>query len=319
MKKILITGISGFAGSFLAEHLISNRNISVSGTYLLEKSLLNLQDIRKKLNLVKLDLKDTDKTYNLIKDLMPDYVFHLAALTSPKDSFDNPTETIVNNIVAQINVLEAIKKANLINTRILVVSSAHVYGSVKKEDLPINEETKLMPANPYSVSKVTQDFLGLQYFLAHKLKIVRVRPFNHIGPRQSSKLAVASFAKKIAEIEKGIRKPILSVGNLESARDFTDVRDMVKAYVLAIEKGKEGEVYNIGSGKSYKISHILNKLLSFSDAKITIELDKSLLRPVDSPELLCDGTKFSKLTNWKPDISIENTLKDTLDYWRNII
>ncbi|MCL5114144.1 MAG: GDP-mannose 4,6-dehydratase [Patescibacteria group bacterium] len=319
MKKALITGISGFAGSFLAEHLILKGNISVSGTYLLEKSLLNLENIRKKLNLVKLDLQDTDKTYNLIKDLMPDYVFHLAALTSPKDSFDNPTETIVNNIVAQINVLEAIRKSNLINTRILVVSSAHVYGSVKKEDLPINEETKLMPANPYSVSKVTQDFLGLQYFLAHKLKIVRVRPFNHIGPRQSSKLAVASFAKKIAEIEKGIRKPILSVGNLESARDFTDVRDMVKAYVLAIEKGKEGEVYNIGSGKSYKISDILNKLLSFSDAKITIEMDKSLLRPVDSPELLCDRAKFSKLTNWKPEISIENTLKDTLDYWRNII
>lgn len=318
MKKALITGISGFAGSFLAEHLILDRHISVSGTYLLEKGLLNLENIRKKVNLVKLDLQDAGKVYNLIKEMMPDYIFHLAALTSPKDSFEHPIETFENNIGVQLSLLEAVRKTKLFNTRILVVSSAEIYGAVEEKDLPIDEETKLMPTSPYAVSKLTQDFLGLQYFLSQNLKIIRVRPFNHIGPRQSSHFAVASFAKKIAEIEKKKAEPILLVGNLESKRDFTDVRDMVRAYVLAIDKGKEGDVYNIGSGKSYKISDVLSKLLSMSHARITVKEDKSLLRPVDNPELICDRTKFTNLTNWEPTISIEATLKDTLDYWRNI-
>ena len=262
---------------------------------------------------------DNAKVFYLIDRLRPDLVFHLAALTSPKDSFDDPSVTMINNIKAQVNILDAVRKLGFKDTRILVVSSGEIYGLVDKEDLPIDEETVLRPTSPYSVSKITQDFLGLQYYLSHKLKIIRVRPFNHIGPRQSSVFVVSAFAKKIAEIEKNKLEPVLSVGNLESARDFTDVRDMVEAYVLAVEKGKKGEVYNLGSGKSYKISEILEKLLSLSSVKIKIEIDENLLRPVDIPNLVCDVTKFTKLTNWRPKISIDTTLKDTLDYWRNII
>ena len=151
------------------------------------------------------------------------------------------------------------------------------------------------------------------------MDIVIVRPFNHIGPRQSPGFAVSAFAKKIAEIEKGKRKPILIVGNLEAKRDFTDVNDVVKAYMLLIEKGLAGEVYNIGSGKAYKMSYIVDKLLSLSNTRISVEVDKSLFRPIDNPELLCDAAKLKKLTGWEPQIPLEKTLKDTLDYWRNII
>lgn len=319
MKKILITGSSGFAGSFLAEYLATEKDVSLSGTYLFKNSPTNLESIKDKIKLVRLDLVDGEKVIEMVSSFKPDFVYHLAALTSPKESYNDPSETMVINIKAQINLLEAIKNANLKDTRMLVVSSGEIYGQVDKKDLPLDEETMLRPTSPYSVSKITQDFLGLQYFLSYNLKIIRVRPFNHIGPRQSTAFVVSAFAKKIVEIEKNKREPVLSVGNLESARDFTDVRDMVKAYVLAIEKGKEGEVYNLGTGKSYKISEILEKLLSLSSANIKIERDENLLRPIDIPDLVCDATKFKNLTNWAPKIPIEVTLKDTLDYWRNII
>ena len=319
MKKILITGISGFAGSFLAEYLVSQNKGKISGTYLEEASLGNIENVKTKVNLFKLNLTEEKKVFDTLREAKPDFIFHLAALTSPKASFDNPFETIQNNVKAQLNLLEVIRKFKLLNTRILVISSAEVYGIVEKKDLPIDEDTKLMPASPYAVSKITQDFLALQYFLSYGIKIIRIRPFNHIGPRQSPNFVVSAFAKKIAEIEKGKTDNILFVGNLDSKRDFTDVRDMVAAYSLAIEKGEGGEVYNIGSGKSYTISQILDKMLSLSKTKIKIRVDESLLRPSDNPDLVCDRTKFTNLAGWKPEILIDKTLKDTLDYWRNII
>jgi len=319
MKKALITGITGFAGNYLAQHLLSSDKYDISGTYLLDEGLRNIGAIKGKLNLIKADLSEKENVFKIVKDTAPEIIFHLAALTSPFDSFSNPTRTLTNNISLQVNLLEGVRKYNLFNTRILITSSADIYGLVKKEDLPIDEDTPLMPTSPYSVSKIAQDFLGLTYFLSYNLKIIRVRPFNHIGPMQSPSFVVSSFAKQIAEIEKGKRKPILRVGNLEVKRDFTNVKDMVRAYTLAIEKGKDGEVYNIGSGTSYRIFDILDKLVSMSSSKIKIEEDKALFRPNDNPDLLCDAGKFIKLTGWKPQISIEKTLKDTLDYWRNII
>lgn len=319
MNKALITGITGFAGSYLAQHLLLSKQYRVSGTYLLEESLKNTDSIKRNLNLVKADLSDEKIVFDVVKNVSPQIIFHLAALTSPADSFNNPTQTLTNNISLQINLMEAVRKNNLLDTKILIVSSADIYGLVRKEDLPIDEETPLMPTNPYSVSKIAQDFLGLTYFLSYKLKIVRVRPFNHIGPRQSSRFVVSSFAKQIAEIEKGKREPVLRVGNLSARRDFTNVKDMVYAYTLAIEKGQYGDVYNIGTGISYKISDVLSKLISMSFAKIKIEKDETLFRPIDNPELICNANKFAKLTGWKPKIPIEKTLKDTLDYWRNII
>jgi len=317
--KVFITGITGFAGSYLAEYLVSTKKYDVNGTYLFEESLRNVDSIKDKLNLIKVDLSQEKSVTDIVRSVAPSLVFHLAALTSPGDSFNNPTVTLTNNISSQVNLLEAVKKNNLINTKILIISSADIYGLVRKENLPINEETPLMPTSPYSVSKIAQDFLGLSYFLSHKLKIVRVRPFNHIGPRQSPHFVVASFAKQIAQIEKGKKEPVLHVGNLDAKRDFTNVKDMVAAYVLAIEKGKDGEAYNIGTGTSYKISEILDRLVSLSSKRIKIKKDESLMRPSDNPELLCDARKFKKLTGWKSKISIEETLKDTLDYWRNII
>lgn len=320
MKKVLITGISGFAGSYLAEFLFSKKEYNISGTYLLEDSVKkNIGKIKDNIKLIKVDLTNTKQVNFLIQSVKPDLVFHLAALSYTADSFKNPLITMENNIASQMNILSAIKENSLLNTKVLVVSSAEVYGLVKKDDLPIDEETKLMPASPYAVSKIAQDFLGLYYFLSYNLKIVRVRPFNHIGPRQSPNFAVSAFARKIAEIEKKRMEPVIYVGNLTPKRDFTDVRDMIAAYTLAIEKGKLGEVYNIGSEKSYKISDILNNLLKLSRVKIKVQVDGSKFRPVDIPELLCDATKFRKLTNWKPSIPISTTLKDTLDYWRSIV
>ncbi len=317
MKKVFITGISGFAGGHLLKHL-TGKDYEIFGTYLYLDNLKRLNTSRK-VNLSKIDLRKDKEVYTLIEKVKPDIIFHLAALPSSSDSFNQPQETIVNNVSPQINILESLRKLNLTDCIVLVISSAEIYGKVSKENLPIDEETPFNPTNPYAVSKLTQDFLGLQYFLSYNLRVIRVRPFNHIGPGQSLGFVVSDFAEKIARIEKGKAKPILSVGNLEAKRDFTDVRDMVRAYGLAVEKGIPGEVYNIGSGKSYKISEILKILLSFSKEKIIVRVDKSLFRPVDNPELVCDPSKFIRQTGWTHEIEIEKTLKDTLDYWRNII
>src|SRR3989344_25151 len=223
MKKVLITGITGFAGSYLAEHLLSLGGYDVSGTYLIDASLKSVGAIKDKLRLVKVDLSEEESVANLVKTTQPEVIFHLAALTSPADSFNNPSETITNNISLQVNLLEEIRKNNLY-PKILIVSSADIYGLVSQKDLPMDENTPMMPTNPYSVSKIAQDFLGYTYYTAYKLQIVRVRPFNHIGPKQSPHFVVSSFAKQIAEIEKDKRESVLRVGNLEAKRDFTDVR-----------------------------------------------------------------------------------------------
>ncbi len=314
MKKVLITGVTGFAGSFLAEKLIASGQYEVSGTYLTDESRKNVSS--DKVKLVKIDLQNSESVKGLILQEKPDLIFHLAALASAAQSFKNPSEFINNNIDAQVNLLEAVRAAD-IKPRILIVSSAEVYGDVNPGDLPIDEETPIRPVNPYAVSKVAQDFLGFQYFASYKIPIIRVRPFNHIGPRQSPSFVVASFAKKIADIEKGKIEPVLKVGNLAAKRDFTDVRDMVDSYAQILEKGESGEVYNIGSGRSVQIKDILDKLLSFSDKEIKVEEDPELIRPIDVPELVCDSSKIEKTTGWKPKIDIDTTLRETLEYWRS--
>ncbi len=318
-KKVLITGITGFAGSHLAELLSSESEFEVYGTHISDRQVDNLAGIKDKIKLFKVNLLESEEVNKVVAEILPDVVYHLAASTNVADSFKNPSEVLVNNISSEVNLLEALRRNNLLQTRVVIISSAHVYGLVDISDLPIDENVSFKPDNPYSVSKIAQDYLGLSYFLAYKMPIIRLRPFNHIGPRLSPGISVSRFAKSIADIEKGKSEPVLKVGNLEARRDFTDVRDMVNAYLLASENCTPGEEYNIGTGKSYTIKEILDQLLTFSKTEIRVESDISLFRPSDVPELRCNPAKFKQATKWNPEVKIEQTLLDLLDYWRKVV
>ena len=311
MAKIFITGINGFVG----KHLI--RQYSKDEIVGLVKDSTG-EDLGKNVKTHQGDILDKQRIQDIISEIRPDIIFHLAALTSPAESLKNPVETINNNVSGQLNILEAVRNLE-IDCKMLVVSSAEVYGNVNEKNIPTTESAELLPNTPYGVSKATQDLLGYQYSKSYGLKNVRVRPFNHIGPGQAPIFVVSAFAKQIAMIEKGQQEKIIKVGNLTPKRDFTDVRDVVRAYKLLMEKGKAGEVYNIGSGKSYEISEILNILLSFSSEKIEVVEEESLVRKVDVKELRCDFSKLNNDTGWEPEIPIEKSLQDTLDYWRDII
>ncbi len=312
MKKALVTGAGGFVGGHLNEHLQAG-GIEVFGLVHPQHSP-KISKFPKKVKIEKCDILKKEDLEKLLKGQKFDYVFHLAAFSSPPASFINPKETLENNIIGQLNLLETLKKTSP-DARVLIIGSAEEYGAVSTENIPVGEDTPLAPLSPYAVSKVAQDFLGLKYFLSEKLQIVRVRPFNHIGPGQSPAFVVPAFASQIARLEK-IGGGEMLVGNLNSWRDFTDVRDIVKAYLLALTKGEPGEVYNIGSGKAYKIADILKELISYAKVEIRIRQDKKLLRDKDIAKVYCDFSKFKKQTGWYPKISISKTLFDTIDYER---
>lgn len=314
MKSALITGISGFAGSHLAELLISKK-MAVTGFIHPSHSPQNIDFLTNKCRLQKCDILKKRDLQKLLINQDYDYIFHLAAFSSPSESFKDPEATINNNVNGQLNLLEVLSDIKS-KAKILIVGSSEEYGYPKKNLL--NEETSLAPESPYAVSKVAQDLLGYQFFLHNKLNIIRVRPFNHIGPRQSKSFVVPSFASQIAALEKKNGGQMI-VGNLNSWRDFTDVRDMVKAYLLTLEKGINGEVYNIGLGKAYKIQNILDQLLSLTKVKIKVISDKSLIRKEKDRKVICDSSKFNKQTGWKPEIPISKTLFDTIEYERQIL
>jgi GDP-4-dehydro-6-deoxy-D-mannose reductase len=229
-------------------------------------------------------------------------------------SWKNPWETLGNNIRGQLNLLEGLVRLGL-SPKTLIVGSGEEYGMVRPEELPIKETNPLRPYSPYAVSKVTQDLMGYQYFISHRLPIIRVRPFNHIGPRQSEGFVAADFAKQIAEVKAGLRPAVIKVGNLEARRDFTDVRDMVRAYYLALLKGEPGEVYNIGSGVAHSIEELLQALLEESAMKLKVEKDPELMRPSDVPVVVSDATKFRERTTWTPTIGFRESLSDILNWW----
>jgi len=314
--RVLVTGITGFAGSFLAEHLIAlgamQPNIQIWGVSA-SSSAPNAIDPH--IDMVTGDLTDAEFTSALFGQISPDRVYHLAAQAFVPTSWQDPWATLENNIRAQLNLLEAAHRYAP-GARILVVASQEEYGHVRPEDLPIDEDTPLSPNSPYGVSKVAQDYMGLQYFNSHHQPIVRVRPFNHIGPRQNERFVAANFAKQVAEIELGLRPPKLCVGNLDAQRDFTDVRDMVRAYVLALERGTPGDVYNLGSGRPRAIHEIVNTLRELARVPFELEYDPERMRPSDTPVSYCDVTKFHRATGWQPEIPFMETLRDTLDYWR---
>jgi len=231
-------------------------------------------------------------------------------------SYSSPWETFERNVLTQVNLLEAVREMAP-RPRILVVGSAEEYGLVRSEDLPVRENTPLRPDSPYGVSKIAQDMMGLQYYLRYNIPVIRARAFNHIGARQTERFVASAFARQIATIEAGLEPPIMSVGNLSAQRDFTDVRDTVRAYYLLLKHGEPGEVYNIGSGVAHGIDELLDILLSFVDIEIDIQVDTARLRPSDVPIRRCDYSKLYAATGWEPSISFEEGLEYTLDYWRD--
>ena len=319
MKKALITGISGFVGKHLAEHLLKTKEYEIIGTYRSDNGLEKLGEIKDLIQCAQVELLDAQAVSELITIHKPEYIYHLAAMSSAGESHKTPDTVLTNNVLSELHILDALRNNDMKQTRVLIVSSAEVYGLVDEASLPITEKTELRPTSPYAVSKITQDYLALLYYLAYKIDVVRVRPFNHIGSGHSPLFALSSFAKQIAEIEKGQREPVLKVGNLISKRDFTDVADTVRAYELLMKKGISGDVYNVGSGKSYQMKDLLDKLLGFSEKAITVEQDPEKFRPIDIPDFVCDYAKLHKLTGWEPEIPIEKTLQKILDYWRKVV
>ncbi|HZX33826.1 MAG TPA: GDP-mannose 4,6-dehydratase [archaeon] len=316
MKKIIITGITGFAGSHLTEHILNNRLGEIHGTFRGKSTdLANIMHIKDKLNLMKCDITDYFVVKQTIKEIDPDYIFHLAAQSFVPESWKSPRETLETNIMGALNVFEAVREVNP-EIKVQIASSSEIYGLVHEDETPIKESNPLRPLSPYGVSKAAMDLLGYQYNKSYGLKIVRTRAFNHTGPRRGDVFVASNWSKQIAQIENGTQEPVLMVGSLTSKRDFTDVRDVVRAYWLSLEKCEPGEAYNICSGTTRTMQSILDKLMSFTDKKISVKEDPKRLRPSDVKVLLGDHSKFTKQTGWKPEIPFDKTLKDLLDYWR---
>lgn len=290
--KILVTGAGGFAGKHLVSYLQTNKH---------------------QVWTPKIDLLNATDTESALNKIDPEGIIHLAATASVGESISSPAKILRNNILAELNLLESLRRKNSLS-QILIICSADEYG--KGSDQPIDENTPLMPINPYAVSKIGQDFLGLQYFLKYGMKIIRVRPFNHIGEGQNLGFVVPDFVKQIVDIEKTGPSGTITVGNLETIRDFTDVKDMVCAYELALVKGVPGEVYNLGSGKETKIKDLLNTLIGMSKSKITTKANPLLFRSGEQTKLVCNPDKFYQLTGWKAQIPLEETLKRVLEWWR---
>jgi GDP-4-dehydro-6-deoxy-D-mannose reductase len=308
--RALITGIGGFVGRHLLNHLLEQGDevygIGRPG---------DLGDLAGPLSVAHTDLSDRAAVERFVRDSQPEAVYHLAAQSSPTESLSDPWATIGNNLLSQFNLFESLLGAGL-RPRVLVIGSSDEYGPVGPEDVPTHENVPLRPATPYAMSKVGQDMMGFQYFAQHGLPVVRVRPFNHTGPGHDARFVIPSFARQLAQIEAGVREPLLRVGNLQVARDFTDARDMVRAYRLAVVAGVPGDVYNLGRGRSIRLADTVEELVSLCRVPVQIRLDPTLLRPSDVPRQEADARKFTTLTGWTPSIPWHTTLSDTLNYWR---
>lgn len=312
--RVLITGAGGFVGGYLCTHLLTQTDWDLLGTFY--PSLPDEEPDQPRFRRIAADLRDGEQTKALLSDFEPEIIFHLAAQSLPSSSFSDPWNTLETNIRSQLNILEGVRQLDL-PSRVLVIGSAEEYGHPLSDELPLTEDSPLRPSNPYAVSKVAQDFLGLQYHIAHQMDVVRLRPFNHTGPGRPTQFVVPAFASQIARIEAGLQEPVMKVGNLDAMRDFTDVRDIVRAYHLAATEGESGEVYNLASNHPQSIRSLLDTLISLSTAaEIKVETDPALYRPVDTPLLYGSAEKFHRCTGWQPKIPFEQTLQDVLDYWR---
>ena len=338
--RVLITGITGFAGSHLAEYILANHpGVAIYATYRWRSRTENLETLtaqnkvemiegryptggtlredgrKARVTLLHCELTDAGAVEKLIASVQPQRVFHLAAQSYVQSSFDEPAATFRINVESQLNLLEAIRRHDT-QIRMHIAGSSEEYGLVHPDEVPMKETNPLRPLSPYAVSKVAQDKLAYQYFKSYGMHLVVTRGFNHTGPRRGTHFVTSSLARQIALIEAGQHEPVIYHGDLTSKRDWTDVRDMVRAYWLALEKGEPGEVYNVGRGKCWSIREMLDMLLSHTTVKIKTQEDPARLRPSDVPILCADTAKFQRATGWEPQIPFEKTLADLLDYWR---
>lgn len=323
-KKILITGITGMVGSHLADFCLANSDWEIYGFCRWNDNLDNIchlaEEINKKgrVKLIYGDLNDYASVVSAIKKSQPDTVFHLAAQSNPKTSFDSPLETLTTNILGTANLLEALRNSEYNKAIIHVCASSEVFGRVSNDKLPIGEECSFHPASPYAISKVGTDLLGRYYAEAYDMWVMTTRMFTHTGPRRGDVFAESSFAKQIALIEAGYQEPVIQVGNLDSLRTYADVRDAVRAYFMLVTVNpQKGSYYNIGGNYTCTVGDMLKKLLSLSTVKnISINVDVDRLRPIDADLQVPDTTKFRKNTGWKPKYEFDQTMEDLLNYWR---
>lgn len=308
--KSLIIGGAGFVGAYLIRHLKEDLGHEVVVTKMPQESVSE-----DGVTVCDLNILEKDSIVNLLREVHPDYIFHLAAQSSVAVSWKNPQLTIDVNIKGGVNLLEALRELEY-KPRVLLIGSGEEYGHILPEESPIQEGNALRPGNIYAATKACQNMLGKIYADAYGLQVMMVRAFNHVGPNQAPMFVVADFCKQVAEIEAGKREPVMKVGNLSAKRDFADVRDVVRAYGMLIEKGEAGETYNIGSGHAIAVEEILQMIIANSSAEIKVEVDPAKLRPVDVPIIKADIGKLKVATGWKPRISLETTIRETLNYWK---
>ncbi len=310
MKKGLVIGAAGFVGQYLLDEMYAH-GMECYATKLphekLEYSNAQVYD---------LDILNKEEIVSLLSEVRPDYIFHLAAQSSVSVAWKNPGLTVDVNIKGSLNVLDAVRELSY-KPRVLLIGSGEEYGHVLPDETPITEDNLLRPGNIYAATKACQNMIGSIYSKAYYMEVMMVRAFNHVGPGQAPIFVVSDFCKQVAEIEKGLREPVMRVGNLAARRDFTDVRDVVRAYVQLIRCGEPGETYNVGSGRARTIQDILNMILSQAETPIKVEVDPNKIRPVDVPVIEADINKLQQLTGWEPEIPLEQTIQETLNYWRN--
>jgi GDP-4-dehydro-6-deoxy-D-mannose reductase len=316
--RILITGITGFVGSHLAEYALG-RGVEVFGSVRWRSKTEHIEGLRDRVTLIESDLRDLLSVRTVLEQSRPDFVIHLAAQSFVAASWQTPVETFHTNVVSQLNLFEVMRQLGS-SAHFLVIGSSEEYGLVEPQELPIRETNPLRPLSPYAVSKVAQDLMGWQYFRSYGMHIVRARAFNHSGPRRGETFATSNFAKQIAEMEAGLREPVVHVGDLKPTRDFSDVRDIVHGYWLLLERGTPGEVYNLCSGVDWSIERVLNFLIGQSTLPhIEIRQDPARLRPSDVQVLRGSRQKIESALGWRTTIPLEQTLTDLLEYWRRRI